>query len=272
MCHRSNIKTAVLQLKSDDGTIREECSSAEGNDTCIGPEVMKDDAVTFWEQVAATKWGNYVTQIEARSILQGQSLAGPPGHALDIGCEGGRWSKLLSDLGWKMTCIDVNREVLVECRRKVGNAECILVDASDRTIRCDSGSFALLLCMQVPPVIQSDWFVSEAARVLRHGGILVGQVCNGMSLRGLAHRMANRSFEKKAGEVYAFSYGALRRSLCRGGFEIAYEEGLCWGPFGRTSNSPLIPAFAKLERVLGLRRLVTLSPWVVFIARKVTNT
>jgi hypothetical protein len=88
----------------------------------------------------------------------------------------------------------------------------------------------------------------------------------------LANRMANRSFRKKTDEVYAFSYGALRRSFCRAGFEIAYEEGLCWGPFGRASNSPLIPAFAKLERVLGLRRLTTLSPWVTFIARKVTNS
>ena len=269
---RREIKAAMLQLKSDNGIIREECSSAGGNDICIGLEVMKDDAVTFWEKVAATKWGNYVTQIEARSILQGQSLAGAPGHALEIGCEGGRWSKLLSDLGWKMTCIDVNREVLEECRRKVSDAECILANCNDRTIPCASSSFSLLLCIEVPPVIQSDWFALEANRVLRNEGVLVGLACNKMSLRGLANRMAKRSFRKKAEEVYAFSYGALRRSFCRAGFEIAYEEGLCWGPFGRTSNSPLIPAFAKLERVLGLRRLVTLSPWVVFIARKVTNT
>jgi SAM-dependent methyltransferase len=213
-----------------------------------------------------------VSQVEARAILQGQSLAGVPAHALDIGCEGGRWSKLLSDLGWKITCIDVDREVLQECRRKVGDAECILADANDRIIPCGSSSFSLLLCIEVPPVIQSDWFMLEAARVLRSGGILVGLACNKISLRGLANKAMDRAFRNRSSGVYTCSYGALRRSLYRAGFETAYEEGFCWGPFGRTSNSPLIPLFAGLERVLGLRRLTILSPWVMFIARKVTNT
>ena len=262
----------MLQLRSEDGIIREERSLAEGNDICIGPEVMKDDAVTLWEKVAATKWGNYVTQIEARSVLRGQSLGDAPGHALDIGCEGGRWSKLLADLGWKMTCIDVNREVLQECSRKVRDAECILADPDDRMIPCASSTFSLLLCIEVPPVIQSDWFLLEANRVLRNGGVLVGLACNKMSLRGFTNKIANRAFRNKSDDVYRCSYRALRQSFAGAGFEVVDEEGLCWGPFGRTSNSPLIPAFAKLERLLGLHRLVTLSPWVVFIARKVTNT
>lgn len=227
--------------------------------------------MTFWEKIATTKWGAYVSGVEKAAILRAQSLAGQNGQALEMGCEGGRWSKLLSDLGWQMTCVDIDRETLSVCQQKVPGAKCILTGAGDQTIPCGTSSMDLLLCIEVAPVIESEWFLAEAARVLRDGGILVGVVLNRTSVRARMHRWSN---DIKSGgiEYYKTSYRAWRNRLCAAGFQVEQEEGFCWGPFGRTSDSSLVPLFAKLERLLGLHRLAAISPWVAVIARKIPES
>jgi hypothetical protein len=46
------------------------------------------------------------------------------------------------------------------------------------------------------------------------------------------------------------------------------EQGYCWFPIRRTSNSRMVPLVTELESALGLRHLPSFSPWVAFIARK----
>lgn len=225
-------------------------------------------AITFWEAAATTRWGRYITRTEERAILQAASLAGKPDQAVEIGCDSGRWAKLLSDSGWQMTCTDINPETLAVCRRKVPAAKCILSNPQDTTIPCESNSANLLLCVEVAPVIQSGWFLTEAGRVLRENGILVGVCWNRASMRGLVWRMKRRLAPNTGTVFYTQSYSDWRKDLGRAGFQLVQAEGLCWSFFGRESNSPLVPLFTKLERLLQLHRLTTWSPWVVFIARK----
>ena len=141
--------------------------------------------MTFWEKAATTRWGTYVTEVERRIIIEGHALAVEPARALEVGCEGGRWSKLLSGLGWMMTCIDVNAAALAACREKVPEADCILAQPSDQTLPCSSDSMALLLCMEVAPVIHSDWFLVESPACCGRAAILVGMAWNSVSLRGV---------------------------------------------------------------------------------------
>lgn len=224
---------------------------------------------TYWEQVATTRWGNYISEIERRIILQAQSLAWNPTEALEIGCEGGRWAKLLADMGWKLTCIDVDAVALNQCRHRVPNAECILADPADIAIPCESGSISLLLCVEVASVIGSDWFLSEVARVLRIEGIFVGTVWNKASLRGLTATIRhNAKWHKNGTRFYTYTYRDWRRHLCDAGFDVVHEEGLCWAPFSRASNSPVIPFATRFERLLSLHHVPALSPWIAFIARK----
>jgi hypothetical protein len=126
---------------------------------------------TYWESIAQTRWGSYITEIEKRAILKSNNLSKKPSNALEIGCEGGRWSKLLSDLGWNMTCTDINSNI---------------------------------------------W----------------------------------------------------RTRFCMNGFKMIYQEGICWLPFRRNSNSPFIFPCTQMERYMGLRRLPSLSPRVIFLAQK----
>lgn len=229
-------------------------------------QALTTSGETFWEKVATTRWGSYISDIETRMILQAHGMAGKPGRALEIGCEGGRWSKMLSDLGWQMVCVDVNPEVLAACRRKIPNAEFILSAAEDRAIPYKSSSMDLLLCIEVAPVIDSDWFLPEAARILRSGGILAAVVWNRASARAFIHARKNKSNGND--KFYHNTYSRWKTDLGKAGFYPVHEEGFCWGPFDRTSNSPLIPLATKFERLLGLHFMVTFSPWVAVIAKK----
>jgi len=224
------------------------------------------EPVTPWEKVATTRWGTYVSRLEKQAILDAQALAGPPSSALEIGCEGGRWSRLLTDLGWSMTCIDVNPVALAEVRRKIPNAECIQTTPDAKTIPRESKSVSLLLCIEVAPVIFSDWFLPEARRVLKDNGVLLSVVWNKTSIRALLSRICPSS---DPDSFYKRSYREWKRGLLQSGFRSVRDRGMCWAPFGRSSNSALIPLFTSLEAVLGMRRIIRFSPWVVSIAQKV---
>ena len=222
--------------------------------------------ITYWEKVASTRWGDYITNIHKRAILRAHDLSifGKPATALEIGCEGGRWSKLLTDLGWSMICTDINEKTLALCKKRIPTANCILVRSDENTLPCESESVGLLLCIEVCPVIQADWFIREAFRILQNAGLIVGVFYNRLSFRGFfVHTISKGKFD-----YYKLSYPSWRRKLLDSGYSILYEEGYCWFPFRRASNSVLVPYFARLEKCLGLCKLPRISPWIVFIAQK----
>jgi SAM-dependent methyltransferase len=224
--------------------------------------------ITYWERMATRRWGKYLSDVQKEAILQAHAMLEKPTRAIDVGTDGGRWSYLLSHLGWDMICTDVEPCTLEACRQRLPDAKCILVQPQDITLPCETGSLELVLCMEVDPVIDSDWFLAEAHRALSGGGVLVGRVLNKRSLRGLFVRAKERAMGHPSGHHYQRSYSQWRRRLGQLGFSVAYERGYCWFPFPRESDSRLVSVFGGLERWLGLRRLVSLSPWVVFVAQK----
>jgi SAM-dependent methyltransferase len=231
-------------------------------------ESSKLEEDTFWEKTAQTRWGCYVSKIEKQVILKASNWAksNSINTALEIGCEGGRWSKMLAEQGWSMVCTDINPECLEICQRKIPGAECILVAEEDRTILAEPSTVGLLLCIEVPQVINSDWFISEAFRVLNPDGFVVCVFQNRRSYRAYLHRLAR---SKRTVDYYGVvAYPEWRKKLCEQGFKLIDEVGFCWAPFSRHSNSMLIPLFTYLEQLLGLRQLTSISPWIIFIAQK----
>jgi SAM-dependent methyltransferase len=219
-----------------------------------------------WDRVATTRWGAYVSEVERRAILHADGLLRRPSIGLDLGCGAGRWSALLVERGWRMVCTDVNAHALDICRTRVPDAACILRSADERTLPCESDSIDLLLCIEVPPVMESAWFAAESARVLRRGGLLVAVCWNVLSGRGLFCHA--RAMVGRGADFYKDSYPAWKRRMSAGGFRAVYEEGLCWFPCRRNSNSPLVPIATALETFIGLRKLIPISPWVVAVLRK----
>jgi SAM-dependent methyltransferase len=226
-------------------------------------------AMTYADKLAMKSWGKYVIDFEQDAILKALKLAGRPTQALDWGCGSGRWSKLLAGLGWQVTCVDVDEHSLEVCRRNVPGAVHILTDRSARTVDCPEKSVDLLLCIEVGPVIETDWYLAEANRVLRPGGLLFNVWWNKYSWRGLACRLKCKLTGNKNGKYYYnFSFWEQKRRLREQGFKLCAAEGFCWSPFGRASDSRWVPFFVQLERLLGLNRCVAFSPWLAVIARK----
>ena len=224
---------------------------------------------TYWDAVARTKWGNYLADFEKRLVSLGNNYAAKRGRGVDLGCGSGRWSRQLTDRGWQMTCIDVAPGDLAVCQRNVPEATCVLSPVDAAAIPCASRAAGILLCIEVAPVIDSPWFIPEAHRVLDTGGVLVGVLCNRNSWRGLTVRTKSRLRRAQSGyPFYQHSYPEFRNKLITTGFEMLHQEGFCWGPADRCSNSALVPIYSRLERALRLHRRVNVSPWVAFIARK----
>jgi SAM-dependent methyltransferase len=228
--------------------------------------------LTFWEEVAKTRWGSYLTREEARVLDRARELAGPPGTALEVGVEGGRWSAELQGAGWDMICTDIDAHTLALCAERLPGARCILTQADATSFPCEAGSVNFLLVYEVAPVTHSAWFPREAARVLTPDGVLVCSFDNPHSARAQvfkalcvldSHRRAHRT------RYYSGpSYASFRKTLTAAGFDVRHEVGIGWCPFPRQSNSVFIPPCVALERISGLRKLPRLSPQILLIARK----
>ena len=221
---------------------------------------------SYWEQVNLSQWGSYLTELELDAIDQACELAPEGRAALEVGCEGGRWSVMLERKGWDLTCTDVDPEALAICRSRLEHGRCIQVSPNDVSLPGKNEAFSLLLCMEVFPVVHNDWFITEAWRVLEEGGVLVGAFLNLHSWKGLLHR--SRASVLGRAQWYHRSYSDWRKQVRKMGFEMTLETGYSWMPFARNSNHPLVPVATRLEKWLGLRKVPAASPWVVFIARK----
>jgi SAM-dependent methyltransferase len=223
---------------------------------------------TFWEGVAKTRWGAYITRHEEHEFERALALAEPPSYSLEIGAEGGRWAMQAHQRGWRPTCTDVDPATLAVCQERIPDARCVVVQRGDTRFPVADASVRLLVVIEVEPVSEAAWFPREAARVLEPGGILITTLCNPVSVRGVFYRMIRRLGLRRQAAYMGPSYVAFRRALRASGLQVAAERGLTWFPFTRLSNSPLVPAADSIERVLGLSRLPTLSPLVIVTARK----
>lgn len=229
----------------------------------------QDDRVpsraTFHEQVATTRWGAYLSDRERAAILFAHHATGSAGNVLDIGADGGRWSLLLHSFGWTPCCIDVDPEVVALCAERLPEARCICLNKGYDRLPVDDDSMDLILCIEVPPVLYSDWFLHECRRVLRKGGMVVTVFWNRRSLRGrLASRRARR---RGTYDYYPRRYDDWIKEVVAHGFSVVRAEGLSWAPFTRASNSFLVKPAVTIERLLGLRKLVSHAPWVVCVLR-----
>lgn len=232
-------------------------------------EANEPAPIEYWEKIGSTtRWGRYLAEKEMGIIRRGLECAGTPSKAVDLGCGGGRWSEILAQRGWQMTCVDIDENALRSCQLKMPSATCIRVSPTDAGIPCTDRSQKLILCMEAPDVIEKSWFEVEAQRVLENGGHVIGFYMNPHSWRGLVWDSGPKN--NPAGETHYTgpAYAKWKRSFLARGFEMLHEESYAWAPFPRTSNSALIPFASAMERLFLLTRLVRFAPWILFVARK----
>jgi len=224
-----------------------------------------------WERLMAqTRYGRYADAVETTAILYALHHSTGPGVVLDVGCEGGRWSRLFAERGWRVEAMDTDVRALQICKQRIAGASCTLLGSDTESLPLEANSIDVALCIEVGPVIHSQWAVYEFARVLKSGGRLVGVCWNRHSWRGFLYHYVPAL--RKSGSHplvgYPIKYGDFRREMTNRGFRFEKEEGYAWGPFRRTSNSRLTTIWGSLEQYSGLRKPVTLAPMIAFVCQK----
>jgi SAM-dependent methyltransferase len=226
----------------------------------------------LWERLMAqTRYGRYADGVESTMMRYVLAQHPTPGVLFDVGCEGGRWSKVFADCGWQILATDVDSGVLRVCQSRIPSARCVLADSQSRRLVAENDSIDIALCIEVGPVIHADWAVSEFSRVVKRGGRLVGVCWNRASWRGfLYHNVPSlRSSGSNPMVGFPIKYQNFRRQMIENGFRFEKELGYAWGPFRRSSNSLPVSLWATLERLSGLQHFISAAPMIAFVAQKI---
>jgi SAM-dependent methyltransferase len=225
----------------------------------------------LWERLMIeTRYGRYADRVERSMIEHLLVCSHQPGVLLDVGCEGGRWSKAFVDRGWQIIATDVDMKSLEACQRRIPQARCVVADSSGDQLPAKDESIDAALCIEVAPVIHSTWAAKEFARVLKPGAPLAGVCWNRGSWRGfLYHRAPSlRSTGSHPLIGFPIRYIDFRKQMTACGFSFERELGYAWGPFRRTSNARLVTVSGAFERWSGLQHWISLAPMVAFVCRK----
>ena len=226
---------------------------------------LDKEAPDLWTTAGKLTWGRYLEDMEADALQTGfqHALAGAS-DAIDIGSETGRWTRRLLDHGFSVTSTEVCVDKIAGCQARNPEANCVLVSPDDTRLPVDDNSMDFAVSIEVE-VNDFDWFVPELRRVLREGGVAVFTLNNRSSYRGWTGNIKSRL---RNDEIY---YPRSHRNMCNQlaecGFEIIAANGFGWFPFGRFSNSSLVPLATKIEDWLQLRRFVAWSPWIAYVCR-----
>lgn len=214
--------------------------------------------------------GQYMTRIEGELIDRAFDDLGWPKLVLDIGGGDGRLSRPLQARG--VSPVILEHDILPLKLLKDENWQWPLIMGDGNLLPVKSKSLDAVLTFHVAVCTDAQHnahFFSEVYRVLKESGIFLAVTDNRNSPLGALSRMGGRpGLVRKPYQFYSEAYAATRDKLADAGFRISRVKGFRWIPFSRTSNSPLIPVFSAIERLLGLHDLVAYSPWLFWAAVK----
>jgi ubiquinone/menaquinone biosynthesis C-methylase UbiE len=213
---------------------------------------------THWEKAAKTRMGKYLTQIETSFILNSID----PSEAnviMDVGAEAGRFSQFSKNNNAETISLDIDSYGLKRLKLKAKNTNAIQADA--RKIPVKDETFDAIFMIEVLDYIpELDQALAECHRTLRPNASLILSFGNRTSLKAKLRELSGKS--------YQHSYRNVIKALVETGFSVKKKTGYNWLLFGRMSENRMIPILARMERIFGLRRIPSLSPWVILHATR----
>jgi ubiquinone/menaquinone biosynthesis C-methylase UbiE len=213
---------------------------------------------THWERAAKTRMGKYLTRTETDFILKSINPS-QTYTIMDVGAEAGRFSLLTSNSEATVIGIDIESYGLKRLKRKAKNINIVQADA--RKIPIKEGVFDAIFMIEVLDYIaELDEALTESYRTLKSNASLFLSFGNKSSLKSKLRDLRGNS--------YRHSYNRVMQCLSKIGFAVIRKMGYNWLLFGRTSENRLIPFSVGIEKLLGLRRISSLSPWVMLHAVK----
>jgi ubiquinone/menaquinone biosynthesis C-methylase UbiE len=213
---------------------------------------------THWEKAAKTRMGKYLTRLET-DFISNTIDPSKTSMVIDVGAEAGRFSLLAAKSNITVISIDIDAYSLR--RLKLKNKDVAVIQADARKIPFVNESFDGVFMIEVLDYIpQLDEALGECHRVLKTESPLVLSFGNQSSLKA--------KFRGLHGKSYMHSYSQVMRSLTNNCFKVNAKLGYSWLPFGRSSQSRLVPFLAGAEKLFQLRKIHRLSPWVILRATK----
>jgi ubiquinone/menaquinone biosynthesis C-methylase UbiE len=205
--------------------------------------------------------GKYLTAVETVFINKAVDFSRTE-FVLDVGAESGRISLLTLNTKTNVVSIDIDRISLRRLRQRTKQPYVIVADA--RCLPFKSGVFDAVFMIEVLDYIpQLGVALNDCNRTLKFDSSCVLSFGNKSSFKG--------KLKGLKGKPYLHSFKDLMYNLSKTGFVYKSAMGFNWLLFGRTSQNRLIPALAWLEWSIGLRRLRSYSPWVIFHVVKSLN-
>ncbi len=213
---------------------------------------------THWEKAAKTRMGKYLTRVETDFILKSIDTS-KASLIVDVGAEAGRFSLLSATSNISVIGIDIDSYSLRRLKQK--NKEVPVIQADARKTPFRNSSFDAVFMIEVLDYIpQLEEALSESLRILKTDASVVLSFGNQSSIKA--------KFRGLRGKSYLHSYPNVAQCLTKMGFKLNAQLGYSWLPFGRTSQSRLVPISAWAEKTFRLRRILRLSPWVILQAKK----
>ncbi len=213
---------------------------------------------THWEKAAKTKMGRYLTRLETNFILKSidpMKLS----VIIDVGAEAGRFSLLSANANVSVIGIDIDSYSLRRLKQK--NKEIPVIQADARRIPLKDGIFDAVLMIEVLDYIpEVNETLTECFRILKPTSSLILSFGNQSSGKAKLRQLR--------GKTYMHSYNEVLKTLQDSGFAVLSKMGYNWIPLGRISESSLIPFLAGVEKIFGLRKLPSISPWVILHATR----
>ncbi len=211
---------------------------------------------THWEKAAKTRMGKYITKTETQFIKKALSFS-TLNTIMDIGAEAGRFSQLNTNT--ETISIDIDPKGLKRLKQKAPNT--IIIQADARKVPIKNETLDAITMIEVLDYIpELDQAFQEAFRTLKPQTTLIVSFGNKSSLKAKLRQIKGKS--------YLHTYNNVIQALAKAGFNVKKKTGYNWLLFGRMSQNILIPTLAKTEQLIGLRKIPSLSPWVIVHAVK----
>ncbi len=223
----------------------------------------------YWDYVAQTRMGKYITKIEEDFISQClASLPEKPKIVLDAGAGSGRLEPLLASIASSVIATEVNPQLGTLQARRADNVMPLLVKEDSECLPLADLSVDFVVCIECPHLAEQTWFCAECQRVLTPGDIMIISVSNRHSWKGVITSLQPNRYRFGPQHYYQDSVQDIVQRLRKCGLAIRNSIGLNWLPLKRDSDTPLVGFFATLESIMRLGKLVCWSPWVLLEVQK----
>jgi SAM-dependent methyltransferase len=190
-------------------------------------------------------------------------------RALDLGCGGGSYVRLLAGLGHRVVGLDYSVPSLERARAADPGGKGRYLAGEAYALPVARASLDLVVSIGVLQALgDPEAALAEMARVLRPGGVLVVEALNAGSAPTRLRRALQR-LRRAPERVRTYPLGRVRGWLAGLGFQVMAEAGLVLPPRRRPGLARLLdarPVAWTLNTVPGLAALAAHS--VLFVARR----